>query len=123
MSAYFRTGVDIMELDRIEKAVARWGDRFLLRIYTPGELAYCRGRINSLAGRWAAKEAIMKALGTGWSRGIRWIDLEVVRLPGGPPTVSLHGLAQEYAEAQGIRHWSLSLSHSRDYAVAFALAW
>ena len=123
MSAEFRTGVDIMELDRIEKAVARWGDRFLLRIYTPGELAYCRGRINSLAGRWAAKEAIMKALGTGWSRGIRWIDLEVVRLPGGPPTVDLHGLAQEYAEAQGIQQWSLSLSHSRDYAVAFALAW
>ena len=123
MSAEFRTGVDIMELERIEKAVARWDDRFLLRVYTPGELAYCRGRISSLAGRWAAKEAIAKALGTGWSRGIRWVDLEVVRLPGGPPTVSLHGRAQAYAEAQGIQHWSLSLSHSRDYAVAFVIAW
>lgn len=123
MNGAFHTGVDIMELQRIEKAIARWGDRFLRRVYTPGELAYCRGRINSLAGRWAAKEAIAKALGTGWSRGVRWVDLEVVRLPGNPPTVSLHGKARAYADARGIQHWSLSLSHSREFAVAFVIAW
>ena len=123
MQPAFRTGVDIIELARIEAAVVRWGDRFLWRIYTPGELAYCRGRISSLAGRWAAKEAISKALGTGWSRGIRWVDLEVVRAPGGPPQVRLHGQAQGRAEALGIHHWALSLSHSKAYAVAFVVAW
>lgn len=117
------TGVDIVELDRVAAAVARWGERFLCRVFTPAELAYCRGNIPSLAARWAAKEAIAKALATGaWRQGIRWVDIEVVRDDEGPPQVRLHGAALARAERMGLRRWALSLSHSRKIAAAFVVA-
>lgn len=113
-------GVDIVELARIERAVQRHGHRFLRRVYTEAELAYCRGGVARLAARWAAKEAISKALGTGW-RGIEWQELEVVREPSGQPAVVLHGRAQAIAEKLGLQQWALSLSHSQEYAVAFVI--
>jgi holo-[acyl-carrier protein] synthase len=112
-----RTGVDIVELARIDAAVRRWGDRFLERIYTPQELAFSRGRIPQLAGRFAAKEAVMKALGTG-TRGVSWREVEVVRQPGRAPEVQLHGRAVAVAQRQRIDSLALSISHSREYAVA-----
>ena len=110
-------GVDIIEIDRVAQTVKRWGNRFLRRIYTQGELDYCRGRAPQLAARFAAKEAVMKALGTG-RRGVDWRDIEVVRRRGGPPTVHLHGRASKVAERLAVSQTALSLSHSRDYAVA-----
>ncbi|MCE2405639.1 MAG: holo-ACP synthase [Dehalococcoidia bacterium] len=114
------TGVDIIEIERIRQAFERWGDRFLRRIYTEGEASYCRGRAPNLAGRFAAKEAAMKALGTGL-RGVGWKDIEVVRNQAGAPSVRLHGRAKVRAETLGVRELSLSLSHSRNYAVAFVV--
>ena len=114
------TGVDIIEIERIRQAFERWGDRFLRRIYTEGEASYCRGRAPNLAGRFAAKEAAMKALGTGL-RGVGWKDIEVVRNQAGAPSVRLHGRAKTRAETLGVRELSLSLSHSRNYAVAFVV--
>ena len=113
----FTVGVDIMEIDRIEEAVARFGDRFLQRIYTPDELAYCRGRVERLASRFAAKEAVMKAMGTG-IRGVGWREVEVVRPRGQAPTIRLHGRAAQTARRVGVTEFALSLSHSRDYAIA-----
>src|SRR5258708_30268406 len=87
-------GVDLTEVDRIEAAIERRGRPFLDRLFTPSEIAYCethRHRAERFAGRFAAKEAAMKALGTGWSRGVRWVDIEVVREPGGKPTLKLSG--------------------------------
>ncbi len=115
------TGVDIIELDRIQKTVERWGQRFLLRIYTEGEIAYCRGRIPQLAARFAAKEAVMKALGTG-IRGVGWREVEVVRMRGQAPSIRLHGRASGVAQRRGVQHITVSLSHSRDYAIAFVVA-
>ena len=112
-----RVGVDIVELARIDAAVRRWGDRFLGRVYTAQELAFSRGRIPQLAGRFAAKEAVMKALGTG-NRGVGWREVEVVRQPGRAPEVQLHGRAVAVTRRQGIAALALSISHSRDYAVA-----
>jgi holo-[acyl-carrier protein] synthase len=109
-------GVDIIELERIARVVERWGDRFLRRIYTEQELAYCRGRIPQLAARFAAKEAVMKALGTG-VRGVGWRDVEVVRRRGGAPTIALHSRAERRAEAIGVTELAMSISHSRNYAV------
>jgi len=117
----YRVGVDIVELARIERAVQRYGDRFLRRVYTEAELAYCRGDAARLAARWAAKEAISKALGTGW-RGIEWKELEVVRQPSGQPAVALHGRAKAIAAELGLARWALSLSHSGEYAVALVVA-
>ena len=114
------TGVDIIEIERIQRALERWGDRFLRRIYTEDEAAYCRGRPPNLAGRFAAKEAAMKALGTGL-RGVGWKDIEVIRNQAGAPSVLLHGRAKVRAETLGVREMSLSLSHSRNYAVAFVV--
>ncbi|MDH7487385.1 MAG: holo-ACP synthase [Anaerolineae bacterium] len=116
----YRVGVDIVELARIERAVRRHGDRFLRRVYTEAELAYCRGDVGRLAARWAAKEAISKALGTGW-RGIEWYELEVIREPSGQPQVALHGRAKAIAEELGLTQWALSLSHSQTCAVAFVI--
>jgi holo-[acyl-carrier protein] synthase len=116
------TGVDIIEIRRIERAVSRWGTRFLNRIYTKKEQAYCRGRVPSLAARFAAKEATMKALGTG-IRGIGWREIEVVREHGRPPTLCLHGKAARKSHALGIKGLALSLSHSKDYAVASVVGW
>lgn len=114
------TGVDIVELHRIASVVERYGDRFLQRIYTQGELDFCRGRIPQLAGRFAAKEAVMKALGTG-IRGVGWREVEVVRKRGQAPQVQLHGRAQLKADALGMQEFSLTTSHSKDYAVAFVV--
>jgi holo-[acyl-carrier protein] synthase len=114
------TGVDIIEIDRIQRVLERWGDRFLRRIYTEGEASYCRGRAQNLAARFAAKEATMKALGTGL-RGVGWRDIEVVRNEAGAPSLVLHGRAQVRAETLGVRELALSLSHSRNYAVAFVV--
>ena len=115
------TGVDIIEIPRIQRALERYGQRFLNRIFTPGEIEYCRGRAPNLAGRFAAKEATMKALGTG-VRGVGWKDIEVVRAESGAPSVKLHGRAKKRAERLQVLEISLSMSHSREYAVAFVVA-
>ncbi len=114
------TGVDIIEIPRIERVAKRYGDRFLRRIYTDGETAYSRGRAPQLASRFAAKEAVMKALGTG-IRGVRWRDIEVARQRGRPPEIVLHGTALARAERMGIDRLAVSLSHSETYAVAFVV--
>lgn len=119
-----RVGVDLIEVERVREAVERFGDRFLERVFTPAELSYARGRVPELAARFAAKEAISKSLGTGiWSdQGIRWTDLEVVRGPAGEPGVRLHGAALQRARALGVESFALSLSHSREHAVALVVA-
>ena len=110
-------GVDIIEIDRIAATYERYGARFLNRVYTPGEQAYCRGRPAQLASRFAAKEAVMKLLGTG-VRGVAWREVEVVRQRGQAPQVVLHERAAARAERLGIVRIAISLSHSRDFAVA-----
>jgi holo-[acyl-carrier protein] synthase len=119
-----RTGVDMIEIERIAQAVDRHGQRFLARIFTADELSYCGGRVESLAVRFAAKEAIAKALGTGaWRTGICWTDLEVIRdAESGAPAVRLHNAALHRAQDLGLVEWSLSLSHTRSQAVAFVVA-
>ena len=111
------TGVDIIEIPRVARVAERYGERFLRRIYTDREIAYCRGRAPQLASRFAAKEAVMKALGTG-TRGVGWREIEVVRERGRAPTIQLHGRALAYAKRLGIDHLAVSLSHSEEYAVA-----
>lgn len=110
-------GVDIIEIVRIEEAMERWNERFLNRIYTPKELHICRHRAPALAVRFAAKEAVMKALGTG-TKGVGWREIEVLSNPDGKPLVYLHGRAQKRAEELGMGELAISLSHSRDYAIA-----
>jgi holo-[acyl-carrier protein] synthase len=111
------TGVDIIEIPRIQRVFGEYGQRFLTRIYTAAEIEYCRGRAPNLAARFAAKEATMKALGTG-VRGVGWRDIEVVRAPSGAPGIRLHGRAKRRAERLGLQEICISLSHSREYAVA-----
>ena len=111
------TGVDIIEIDRIQRIAISYGTRFLERIYTKEERQYCRGRHPQLASRFAAKEAVMKALGTG-IRGAGWKDIEVRRQRGQAPYIELHGRARLRADQIGLDHLALSLSHSRDFAVA-----
>ena len=120
LPAMLSTGVDIIEIERIAAVLERYGERFLHRIYTPGELEYCRGRPSKLASRFAAKEATMKALGTG-VRGVSWRDIEVVRAPSGAPSIALYGRAQARAERLGVVEISVSMSDSRDNAVAFVV--
>jgi len=110
-------GIDIIEIYRIGDVVSKYGDRFLNRIYTRKELDYCRGRAPQLASRFAAKEAVMKALGTG-TRGVRWKDVEIIRFPGNRPIINLHSSALKRAKQIGVKHLALSLSHSKEYAVA-----
>jgi holo-[acyl-carrier protein] synthase len=115
------TGIDIAEVPRIRQTIARFGNRFLQRIYTPGEIRYCDSKANSVeryAARFAAKEAAMKALGTGWSRGVRWRDCEVARQPGGRPTMIFHGKAGEVAGRLNVKNTSLSISHTAEQAIA-----
>jgi holo-[acyl-carrier protein] synthase len=126
----YTIGVDLIEVQRIEHAVARWGQRFLGRVYTPAEIEYCAGRAGSLAARWAAKEAVSKALGTGWAPQeahdagwIDWTEIEVERRPSGEPALRLHGKAQARSDALGVLDWKLSLSHTREHAIAMALGW
>ena len=114
------TGVDIIEIPRIKQVLDRYGQRFLDRVFTPDEIAYCRGRAPNLAGRFAAKEAAMKALGTG-VRGVSWKDIEVIRADSGAPSLRLHGRAEKRAERLQMSEMSLSISHSREYAVAFVV--
>ncbi len=112
------TGVDIIEIDRIEAAVGRYGRRFLDRVFTPVEIGQCRGRAQSLAARFAAKEAAFKVLGTR----VGWREVEVRRESSGKPRIFLHGRAAALARRAGLREWALSLSHSRQYAVAVVVA-
>jgi holo-[acyl-carrier protein] synthase len=113
-------GVDIIEIGRIQKAIERWGGRFLRRIYTDAELSTCRGKPESLAVRFAGKEAAVKALGTGM-RGIGWKDIEILAEQSGKPLVNLYRHAREKADDLGLKGLAISLSHSRDYAIAFAV--
>lgn len=121
MKIQSRIGVDLVEVQRIESAVSCWGDHFLGRVYTRGELRLCRGRAFALAARFAAKEAVMKALGAGYDR-IGWCDIEVLSRPSGEPVVKLRGRARTRAAALGVRHLVVSLSHSDHHAIAYAHA-
>lgn len=115
------TGIDVAEPTRLQQAVERYGERFLRRIFTSGEVAYCERRRNKwerLAARFAAKEAAMKALGTGWRRGVRWRDVEIVNLRSGQPTLKLHGQAKKLATGKGVRNISLSLTHTQQFVLA-----
>lgn len=114
-------GVDICEVARISQALDRWGHRFLRRIYTDAELAYCRGRVSELAARFAAKEAISKALGTGLV-GILWVEMEVLGDRRGKPYVTLYGRALARARELELSEWAVSLSHTDSTAVAFVVA-
>jgi holo-[acyl-carrier protein] synthase len=114
-------GVDIAEVERIKGAIERHGKTFLQRVYTPQEIAYCEGFKNKFeryAGRFAAKEAAMKALGTGWRRGVRWVDLEVMREKSGRPTMHLGGEAGKIAKQLGVKHIALSITHTDEQALA-----
>lgn len=115
------TGVDLIEIDRIADSINRYGDRFLNRVFTPGEIEYCQRKKNaaeSFAARFAAKEAAAKALGTGIQRGVAWREIEVRRNPGERPTLRFTGRASERAGRLRVRHASLSLTHSRNLAMA-----
>lgn len=119
-------GTDIIEVERVRRAVdhASWGNRFRERVFTPGEIAYCLRRqryAESFAARFAAKEAVMKALGTGYGQGVWWRDIEVVR-GGGRPAIVLHGGALARAEAIGASRWHLSLTHTAGQAMAHVIA-
>jgi holo-[acyl-carrier protein] synthase len=118
-------GTDIIECLRIAKMIERHGELFLTRVYTPHEIEYCTARkaaTQHYAGRFAAKEAVLKALGTGWTRGIQWRDLEVQNEMGGRPTLVLSGAAAELAEKTGIKEVLISISHCRTHATAYAIA-
>ena len=117
-------GVDLVEIPRVARAIERWGDRFLQRVYTPAEIARCRGRVPELAVRFAAKEAVSKALGVGiwWRGGIGWHDAETLSDPLGKPEVALHGRALQRARLLGLDQWAISLSHSDDMAIAMVVA-
>src|SRR5580658_6615496 len=115
------TGIDIIEIDRVAASIDRFGDRFLHRIFTPVEIAYCRRKKNaaeSYAARFAAKEAGAKALGTGIQQGVTWKELEVRREPSGRPTLHLSGRAGWLAQRMGVRHIALSLTHNQTTAMA-----
>ncbi len=114
----------MIEIPRIRRVVDRWGERFLRRVYTAGELEYCRGHVPSLAVRWAAKEAVYKALsdGPGHESEISWQEIEVLSAENGHPKVLLHGAAAARAKLLKVESWSLSLSHTHKYAVAMAVA-
>ncbi|HEU0235909.1 MAG TPA: holo-ACP synthase [Candidatus Limnocylindrales bacterium] len=112
-------GIDIIKVERIRQTLARFGPRFSGRVLTPAEQRYVRDRPETLAGRWAAKEAVSKVLGLG-VRGIGWRDIEVERLPTGQPAVRLHGRAAARADQLGMTRIALSISHESDYAVAIA---
>jgi len=114
-------GVDIIEIARIKGVYQRWGQRFLEKVYTPHEVAFCRGRVSELAVRFAAKEAVSKALGTGL-HGIGWTEIEILPDPRGKPEVQLYDRALARAQDLGLEQWAISLSHSDGNAVAFCVA-
>jgi holo-[acyl-carrier protein] synthase len=114
-------GVDIAEVERVKGAIERHGEVFLRRVYTAREREYCerfKNKFERYAGRFAAKEAAMKALGTGWGRGVRWVDVEVVREKGGRPTIALAGEAKNVAERLGVKYIALSITHTETQAFA-----
>src|SRR5262245_7489809 len=114
-------GTDIVECLRIAKMIERHGELFVGRVYTPAEIEYCSSRkavTQHYAGRWAAKEAVLKALGTGWARGISWRDVEIRNHPNGRPTIALAGGAREICERRGIAELLISISHCRSHATA-----
>jgi holo-[acyl-carrier protein] synthase len=119
------TGVDLAEVDRVRAALtASHGERFRRRVFTPGEIAYVEKKANKYeryAARFAAKEAGMKAIGTGWRGGIKWTDFEVANLPSGKPTLRLHGKAAELAARLGVRSIALSITHTAAMACAFVV--
>ena len=114
-------GVDIADVNRMREAIERHGERFLRRVFTSREIDYCeshRNRYERYAARFAAKEAAMKALGTGWRRGVRWLDIEVVRELSGKPALELRGAARAIAGELGVKHTALSLTHTETQALA-----
>ena len=118
-------GTDIIEVSRIGEMIEKHDEIFLLRVFTPGEIEYCSGRkaaMQHYAGRWAAKEAGLKALGTGWAKGIQWTDIEVINLMGGKPELHIHGTALQLSTEMGIDHMQISISHCRAYSVAYVVA-
>jgi holo-[acyl-carrier protein] synthase len=122
------TGVDLAEVDRIQQALEdpRIGRRFRQRVFTKKEIAYCenrrRGKYESYAGRFAAKEAVMKALGRGWGSKVCWLDIEVVRARSGKPEIALHDKTAELADQLGIRRWALSITHTKQHGLAYVIA-
>jgi len=118
-------GTDIIECARIGEMILKHGELFLHRVFTQEEITYCSSRKTSnqhYAGRWAAKEAALKALGTGWAKGIQWTDIAVSHQLGGKPIITIEGVAAEIAKEQGIAEILLSISHCRHYAVAYCIA-
>jgi len=118
-------GTDIVEIVRIGQMIERHGEEFLQRVFTDEEIRYCQKRkecYQHFAGRWAAKEAVMKTLGTGWTRGVGWQDIEVSTKRSGQPTINIHGSARDYASKIGIDEVLISISHCRSYAMATAVA-
>ena len=116
-----RTGIDLIEIERVRSLLERYGDRFLERVFTPQEIAEVGENVPSLAGRFAAKEAVAKALGTGIG-AVAWREIEILRGPQREPVLHLHGAAAELAEALGLDEWSVSISHSQTDAVGMAVA-
>ena len=114
-------GIDVAEVPRIRAVIESQKERFLRRVYTPEEAAYCeqfKNKYERYAGRFAVKEAAMKALGTGWSRGVRWVDLEVVRQRGGKPELVLKGEARKIADGLGVKNVAVSITHTEAQAIA-----
>ncbi len=125
MARIIGIGTDIIECLRIAQMIERHGELFISRVFTPHEIQYCQSRklaTQHFAGRWAAKEAILKALGTGWRKGISWRDVEIRNEPGGRPVVALRGGARDVIEQLGITEMLISISHCRSHATAYALA-
>jgi holo-[acyl-carrier protein] synthase len=118
-------GMDLVQVDRVKDLIERRGERALARLFTPGERAYCErrgGRAVHYAGRFAAKEAVMKLLGTGWTRGVRWVDIEVERASGSAPRIVLHGETARIATAMGIARVHVTITHDAGLAAAVAIA-
>ncbi|TMB73643.1 MAG: holo-[acyl-carrier-protein] synthase [Deltaproteobacteria bacterium] len=121
-------GVDLVEVERIQQALedSRIGRRFRERVFTEKEILYCekkrRGKYESYAGRFAAKEAVMKALGRGWGSKVRWLDIEVGRARSGKPEIVLHDKTAQLAEQLGIRRWALSITHTKEHGLAYVIA-
>ncbi len=118
-------GIDLVEIERIRSALERHGDRFAKRLFTEGEQAQAGDgplRVQFLAGRFAAKEAVMKALGTGWARGVSWTDIDIRRLPSGRPEILLRGRCKEIADGLGVARWEISITHTGGHAAASVVA-
>lgn len=125
LSTVIGIGTDIIECERIDQMIQKHGDTFLKRVYTAAEISYCSDRKAAnqhYAGRWAAKEAVLKALGTGWAHGIQWTDVEVVNQMGGKPNIVLAGVAERISREMGIQQMMISISHCKGYATAYATA-